>query len=268
MNDTLRLYRGDSQQIDEFNFHKTDRYCYVGKGIYLTNDLEVANTYRKKGDTTYGKPKHTDGLLKVGYFLDRKQAYAAAIPEFASRYFDEFMYSIHAGKWLAKEEKKLEEAARIMEVLIAQGDIVAEYVSPNYKNEKGHRQIRVTWKTFKVKVGYITEFHLPQKIFNESMVPWNCYQHDSLSSEIVREHFNETLIVSPQGYLDFRSKKDGLMFRKDRSLFWPRFRSTFEKYGYRGIEYPGGVNTGGKRHRAFCVWDDEWLNEHRVRQHQ
>ena len=35
--------------IEEFDVNKTSDYCYAGKGIYLTDRLEIAMTYRTKG---------------------------------------------------------------------------------------------------------------------------------------------------------------------------------------------------------------------------
>ncbi len=45
----LTLYRGDFEKISKFKFHKTNRHCLVGRGIYLTDSKEVADSYRTKG---------------------------------------------------------------------------------------------------------------------------------------------------------------------------------------------------------------------------
>lgn len=47
--DYLTLYRGDYTRIRKFAFHKTNRNCFVGQGIYLTDSIEIADTYRTKG---------------------------------------------------------------------------------------------------------------------------------------------------------------------------------------------------------------------------
>ena len=45
----MKLYRGDSEKISQFDFNKTYSHCLVGQGIYLTDNIDVANTYRTKG---------------------------------------------------------------------------------------------------------------------------------------------------------------------------------------------------------------------------
>lgn len=44
------LYRGDSKKIDSFSEEFFDLYALFGKGLYLTDDYEIADTYTTKGD--------------------------------------------------------------------------------------------------------------------------------------------------------------------------------------------------------------------------
>lgn len=44
------LYRGDSKKIDKFSEEFFDLYALFGKGLYLTDDYEIADTYTTKGD--------------------------------------------------------------------------------------------------------------------------------------------------------------------------------------------------------------------------
>jgi hypothetical protein len=43
-----------------------------------------------------------------------------------------------------------------------------------------------------------------------------------------------------------------------------RIKKHFKSRGFKGLEYAGGVITHQFKHRAFVVWDDEWINDHRV----
>lgn len=43
----LRLYRGDSTKVVKFDFNKTRKYSLVGQGIYLTNSIKIAQSYRE-----------------------------------------------------------------------------------------------------------------------------------------------------------------------------------------------------------------------------
>ncbi len=50
-----------------------------------------------------------------------------------------------------------------------------------------------------------------------------------------------------------------------RWLNYKKVRRALEEYGYRGLEYPGGMITNGISHRAFCVWDEDFINDHKVK---
>lgn len=52
--DEATLYRGDSSHVDEFSLEKSDKYALFGRGIYLTDNPEVAGDYTLKAAS-----KHT-----------------------------------------------------------------------------------------------------------------------------------------------------------------------------------------------------------------
>lgn len=61
---TLTLYRGDAEKIGNFRMTRANPSSLYGQGIYLTDTLDVAKTYRKKGSFS-GRP---DGnQIKVLY---------------------------------------------------------------------------------------------------------------------------------------------------------------------------------------------------------
>lgn len=51
---TKTLYRGDSSDVERFDIERTDQYALFGRGIYLTDSLEVARDYTVKGDDRPG----------------------------------------------------------------------------------------------------------------------------------------------------------------------------------------------------------------------
>lgn len=68
---TLTLYRGDAEKIREFSFHKTNKHCLFGPGIYLTNKQKVADSYRTKGGRSHSLYSTT---LFSGHAKDRTEA--------------------------------------------------------------------------------------------------------------------------------------------------------------------------------------------------
>lgn len=266
MEDILRLYRGDSRKINEFDFSKTRKHCLVGPGIYLTNKLVVAETYRVKGSTERN-PKED---LFSGEAKDRPEAF-----EKAFKVFFDFECKYHPTMlWRTAEQSKpfLAECKANYRALIEAGKIVAEYQAVYSWQTKRPRNITVTYKRDN-KVGYLTQFDFPAQAFLASMIHIDGRITDTMFWEVVhdagqvfgrpcesREEFIRTnLQVSAADVYtkSGRGTHSAETFIKLRRVLTP--------FGYRGFEYNGGNYTGGVgRHRAFCVWDDEFVNQHRV----
>lgn len=137
----LTLYRGDSTKIAEFDLHKTYKNCLYGQGIYLTNSLEVAHSYRTKEAT---ESQWQEPILFVGKAANRPEAFAKAFEQFLYPfyYYKEGvkLYSVKQRKQYEKAVRKHEaEARRFFDLEREEGRIKAEYIGLL------ERELRVTW---------------------------------------------------------------------------------------------------------------------------
>lgn len=271
--ETLRLYRGDYRKITEFDFHKTNKYCYVGPGVYLTDSLKVAETYRTKGSSE--RPRVS--LLFSGSAKDRtmalEKAFAAFMEEKCREQGVRFTRDSNTKAW----HRIGEEARAEFQRLVDAKKIVAEYTSTGYQLRE--RALDVTYYRDD-KVGYITEFLFPRAAFLSSVVNIDERIVDRMFWEIVhdagqvygtpysnRDDFIRANMMKKFERQTTRSVNGRLVLsgRHDRHVF-TTLRRILKPYGYRGFEYNGGVHVGGfGRHRAFCIWDDDFVNEHRVK---
>lgn len=48
------------------------------------------------------------------------------------------------------------------------------------------------------------------------------------------------------------------------SSTWDKLIRIFRSYGYIGFKYNGGIFTGSSRHNAYSVWDEDFINSHKV----
>lgn len=265
----LNLYRGDFEKIRRFETAKTKKYCLVGRGVYLTTDVSIANSYRIKG--LYGAKARRSLDIQVKA-KSRPEAYALAFQEWliekahidnALRYGRGPDYKTTIDSvWEKKNLKVLQE---LWTKLMDSGRITSEYRA--FVRGATVRDIVVSVKESDEALGHLTKFEFDEDEFMSQMVDVVRFQSPDFW-EIV---FDSKLELN--GFeIDTRSKEDYIRMNKNRYASvrydefcnWVSFRRAFKQYGYRGIMYEGGRTLGGRRHSAFCVWDDLWLNEHRV----
>lgn len=289
----LILYRGDYEKIKSFDFHKTHKTCYVGPGVYLTTSLRVANSYRTKGAT--GRDIKGN-ILFQGAAKDRNDAYNKAFEqafvlekywkEHGSPEEGEYKYvkgkSIHRFHELSEKVQTTYKAKirPLYNELVEQGIIKAEYESTmSYvKRTDGLRNLKVTYDRG-VKVGYVTKFAFEKKPFEDSII--HIHRRiitDSTFWEIIydkkigfgepadsRGEFiakNTRPIVT--SYNPYGSGYYGNRSIPSQSIL-ASIRNATSQYGYLGFEYEGGSVIGGYgQHRAFCIWDDDYVNRHKV----
>ena len=283
------LYRGDAEKIKEFKFNKTKKYCLVGQGIYLTTKKNVAETYRTKGHyEQYSRDS------KVILFQGRASTKQHAQEIAYGRYVSEVL------------KKKIQEATSFDHYQfldkIEDGMIEVQIDRSTFFGEVQPLSCNYTYYKEKPKqVGYISEFQFPEKLFNDSMLmldrniseeylkmffDWNCvadkieviihensrlvtrrdpntgsviqsWTHDKRRKTIKIEKFDDFLRVVRHHHFPYKK------------LNYQRIRVMLEEYGYRGLEYPGGMITNSDtRHRAFCVWDEEFVNEHKIKRYR
>lgn len=265
--ETLTLYRGDSTRIEEFSFAKTRKYCLVGQGIYLTDKVEVAHSYKTKG-TTYRESR----VLFAGVAKDRTEAYAKGFEVFFNRKcHNEEGTPYWKLKTLPEKRRLLLEKKYRQEYLLAieEGRIVANYTVTHTGRPK---ELEVIWGE-EPEYGFLSKFSFPKKGFLDSMIDLHNLR-DLVFWEII---FNSPLKVQFEKTSKDTTKSEffqenygknfegGLPAFKSKEEFFRKVRHITEPWGYRGYKHRGGMMVGGYgAHNAFCVWDEDFVNKHRV----
>lgn len=279
--DTLKLYRGDFEKIKQYDFHKTNKNCYVGPGVYLTSKVAVAESYRTKGNYDSKNPNR---VLFDGKAKDRNDAYEKGFAYFFERYYlaDLFENRPDLKKSVTNKDKLKPTSYSQYRMLIADGKIKADYTSsPNRFGSNDNCTLKVVYDV-PLKDGYVTEFSFEKVPFEASVIRIDRPIKDPTFWEIMFDH--EATFGRPTD--DFKkevSRSDYINLNVNKPPVWqgvnnflgtvsfdqkdlPAIRRAIQPYGYRGFEYTGGSVIGGfGNHRAFCIWDDDYVNEHRVR---
>lgn len=272
--DKIVLYRGDSTKIRQFDFSKTDKHCLIGQGIYLTNKATIAETYRTK--TSYAMSSSDICLL------NDKCATKGEANEKAFAAFRDLV--------LKTKRPSNTDILKFEDAVMNGNIIVKEQIK--YVNSQRVRWFEYTYVADSTKRGYITTFEFPRKLFEDSMYFIDTYSHDH---EILRMFWESRCFVQqwrfgpgakPRTYVRANAHRanitndDVVTTFEDftdsvrrfgmnlHCLDYERVRKQLEPFGYQGLEYRGGVRLGGgHNHRAFCVWPDEFVNEHKVLRH-
>lgn len=257
---TIKLWRGDAEKIRRFDYNKTNKGCYVGQGVYLTDSLRVAKSYMTKGTDKANKFTLFKGLAK-----DRAEAFEKALDAYTEDWArdNHLSMKLRDKVFFAKKREALREhLAQAKE----DGRLVINYC-------KGYREsfLEALFTPEQVH-GYLAEFEFPAKDFETSVFHVEKRIQDSFFWELVwdqkvpgfglsattREEFvriNSTI----SDYHSYRAES----FRLHP---WTALRRVLQPYGYRGFEYLGGRLIGSQGlHRAFCLWDDEFVNDHKVK---
>lgn len=274
---TITLYRGDSTKIDEFAFSKTDKRCLVGQGIYLSNNREIAQSYRSKGGHAWRRRvSGFDGSLVVylGTYSDlpdapvtREIAYKKAYPAFQNAKLEEYRFR-HGWNWM-EVNKKAKEKAFEAAIQRAYNEGIAEnYIRATYSYVSGRKSILVQYyRTHEIVsmneyTGYISSFEFDNMELDANVIVNDTFQRTIYGTNypIIRDIFCEALDRTASNLVmgDARNLASAL------GIPYSRIRQILMPYGIKGIEYYGGMVTGGKRHRAFCIWDEDYVNQHKV----
>lgn len=267
----LRLFRGDSSVIDEFNVKKTSKYGLLGQGIYLTNSLKIAKTYKSKGLSS-----GMNGELFAGHAKDRADAYSKAKPLFFKVYcrlnqldsYDEL-----------KNKKVIDAANRVFETLIADKVITSKYI-----NCTGNvPYLIVTLDQAYIDAGDISTFDFDQDEFESKIIKvdgcvnneqfwktmWKhqipmgvqgCASEDQFVQMSSRLNIN-LMNIKCKPILQLKGKTKV----KTADILFDSIRKAMMPQGFLGMEYEGGrYMGGGGHHRAFCLWDHHFVNRHRL----
>lgn len=266
MSEVMTLWRGDFERIDHFRFRRTNSYCQVGQGIYLTDSQAVARSYQEKGADHWRKKKR---LLWSDKAKDRMDAYEKAFPQFIELQ----EYRLTTGHFSGLDVHHFMEALKrkwrpTYEKLIEEGNITAKYLTK--KDIIKSRMTTVKSGVIEVHlheeddaVGHLSRFDFPKdleaKIFHVDKAIRTRAFWITLAEEGV-------VNVPPSARIDYAIDKIDSHARFDDLT--PReqvmMRRMYQKKGFLGYEYFGGAYVGGYGpHRAFCLWDERFVNQHR-----
>lgn len=300
---TVTLYRGDADKIKEFVYKKTNKYCLLGQGIYLTDNLRVANTYRTKGSG-----KVSTHQLFYGQADNRTEALALAFPKFCGVMWASEHNAFPHGytRLTAAEQKKMEDKYRpLYQQLTESKKIVAVYTTapvvtvirgpytkPSSTIAAQKALDKIHKKYLKVEfeqipdAGYVTRFEFEEREFNPFVFNvdkacnddffWTLMYEEKLMigeeadnlEEYIRRNkgrkvFDAVHIPPPPAGSRVTMKQR--IARYDSKVMWRRIANIIKPYGFVGYEYNGGQRLGGGyHHRAFCIWDEDFVNEHKV----
>ena len=292
----MTLYRGDFSRIEKFDVAKTNAWCFVGPGIYLTNQRPIAQTYRLKGS---GDEVVT---LFSGEAKDRNDAKEKAFENYlweACRKDSSLQQNLLYRR--LKEDAKYRKTQGDLhrqgyEDLIEAGLIEIDYVehrrliygvSVKDTRRAGQGSTVRDWKhsmpTLKVtwyknrSAGFLSTFVFPRGLIANNVVHTHAPIRDRSFWELMWDHkvgigaHGET----KESYLDNNcgkssilssgtaSPRSSLTYSGEKGAL-AKIRKILTPYGVIGFEYNGGQNTGGRPHRAFCLWDEDLVNRHRV----
>lgn len=274
----LVLYRGDFEKIHEFKYKKTHAWSLVGKGIYLTNDLKIAQSYRTKG----GSEEATKTLF-IGEAANRTEALKAAFKTFC-----EFQWRNKGGRgrYLSGTEAiRFEQSCQAQwSQLIEAGAIKADYISHPIPTggrrcgassaQRAHQKerlkhapprLKVEWDK-DIKVGYVSKF-----IFDKAYIDTNVLHVDRpcYDEAFWGLMYDRQIAIGRQ----YATREDYVKANRGRRILqttgeftaWEKVKNALMPYGIIGYEYNGGQRLGGGyNHRAFCLWNDEFVNQHKI----
>jgi hypothetical protein len=287
------LYRGDYTKIVEFDFNKTDKFCHVGPGIYLTDSLRVAESYRDKGSYTTNLT-----TLFNGHAKDRKDAYDRAFFSYLTHTYDN-MDSLNCRAVFRQIlNLKYKEKFQLNDVLNTdlpkqalnnikeiysqyQDDVRQKRIVADYVTKVGNDAvIRVIYNCSN-KVGFITRFDFPRHEFETSVFKIDTAVKDEFFWELIWDNgipfgrdsvCKDSFIKSNSNSwsidlsIDLTRRNMGVRNRRwSRIELFKSIREMLTPYGYRGFEYSGGTYIGGcGKHRAFCIWEDNFVNQYKT----
>ena len=276
----LRLYRGDSSPVRIFNISKTKDYSLVGKGIYLTSSFKVAESYREKEYLNYRTEIHV--LYKgMDAFKWKENAFNAFV---ALRYKE---INNNKNKEIPKSfilqcsnewDKLIDENSIIIEkkeVLVH--DNLSHITKANSKSSskvpyekliKAKTQMFYTASLKGKNKGRVTAFDFDQDYFERNIVtlfkPIDFHQRAEDLKVILKNYalmnyeYGNPIVDRILLHNKYVERGFGDPYKESVALL--------KKAGFIGFEYQGGVRTGNFiKHRAFCIWDEDFVNAAKVK---
>lgn len=272
--ETIKLFRGDNTKIAEFKTKQTSKYGLLGSGIYLTESAKIAQTYRTKSDTKtldveISKPSDGSAFNRL---VALEQAYVQWL---YTAHYDECNFKYHSrtfDRTATNLDQLKSKYRRTWQDMVDRGQIATQYIG---------NVIRV-WEKPTTNVGYVSVFEFFSEEFESSVFKVDGDITDPEFLEFAKESkiFEDT----PRKFDLIRTHNSNISWDTyDNQIYVPttfycrcsntktqeKIRSHLKKRGFKGMEYSGGVVLGGYGlHRAFCVWDDDWVNYHKTNRYK
>ncbi len=271
----IRLFRGDSSKIDAFDTAKTNDTSLFGRGIYLTNNVRIANDYKTKGGTpdvvmTFSGVKTKDDVKERYVYraagrmdaLGNEDTWGQHVPftsgrewgnnnaaepeEYAQRMAHaerkwNTLMQTHEVRFKVGGEATIQKKQKLSTTGFAVFDIPDAYVRKviNAEQPIHPRVLTVITDTLRRADDRPTARDI------EAFV-----KHNEWGTPTFREIYTNIDSESPLRY--------------DEAVI-ARFIEDLQALGVHGIEYAGGVTMGGGvKHRAFVFWDSEQVNSYRI----
>lgn len=286
----VRLYRGDSNKINDFLHDKFDNRAIFGTGLYLTDNRHIAFTYTTKGDdskilytgSTIESSSKAIKLAFVVYHLMHVLA-GKSTPQYDTKEYKD-CEDYYESKTAPKTRKSdITKYNRLEKQYGAMFDMAMAHLKEfKYKygfimshSRYGYYTWNVVDKT--AKGGHISEFDIPQGMID------NCYDGDApiqpdvldiLERGYTRYYKNQydkqgkaLPVMQPiQWYINRQRPSDESIDTLGNIIAnwhmawsnedWQFFHSEMQILGYTGIKYQGGIYTGTHtKHNAYVLWD-------------
>lgn len=278
---TVRLYRGDSSQIDRFDTSKTSLFSLFGHGIYLTDNKRVANDYRTKGSDG-GVLMRFSGMKTKKQVIDRYiEILAKHIDETGAdrsgdiRYWGSAVPFSDGGDWqvVLNDLRKREREMRM--------EFARQKWAEMSKTYEVRMKLDNTAVIQKKQTGALAEFDVPEEmirgcldceapITDEVLGLLEYYLKRNGDHATARDMIN---YVNHQRKwedeeVSFRLVYTSLTIDAPIRGDWEvqqEFCDELQERGYTGLVYAGGLSMGGGySHRAYVFWDAEAINACRV----
>jgi hypothetical protein len=279
--ENVRLYRGDSTKIDNFDAKQTSLYGLFGHGIYLTDNKRVANDYKSKGsdgEVLFRMEGAKNKQEIVRRWVERR---AAKIDENGIDHSSEIAFwssnvpYSDGGDW-SVVTNDLRRTEREKRVAYAQ----ALWVKMSRKYEV-RKKLDGTFVIQKKTIGALAEFDVPQEVVRHCLdaeAEINHHVMDSIEHALSKHGDMQTARDIKSFIRQQEREGEQVSFREvftnigvdsplrgDRAVL-DYFISELQEQGYTGISYLGGITMGGGyKHRAYVFWDSDEINRYRVK---
>jgi hypothetical protein len=273
MVETIRLYRGDHVKIRKFEAYKTSVHSLVGQGFYLTDNEKVAQSYRLKGSGIGS----TENVL-----LNQEVENMNVAREMALAGYIRFQLCRDRHYKIANDPKKVEALKPAyrsdFERLLEDGTISIKW----FQGTAGERTRRFQAIYLPDDIGYITSFDFPRKHLESNVLNLETRTPDPGLLDVawergcVRKSVRMTRTRTKENFDQPLETKEQLHALVSSNGVFPamfncnKLKDIVQReYGIIGFEYKGGIRIGGLgTHRAFNLFDERFVNEHRTERYR